>query len=102
MDTKFKIILGVIVVIVIGVVVANAIPSLMNSVADDYPIQEAIEVEGYDVESFNVSSFHETIGDDGIGTIQFKGSFKTATGESYHFDVTFSVPEKTVESITIS
>lgn len=73
MDTKLKIILGVIVVIVIGAAAAYAIPALMNSVADDYPIQEAIEAEGYDVESFSVTSFSEKIEGDGAGTARFEG-----------------------------
>ena len=102
MDTKLKIVLGVIVIVVIGAAVAYAIPALMNSVADDYPIQDAIEAEGYDVESFSVTSFSENIEGDGIGTAHFEGTFKTVSGESHHFDVTFSLPDKTVTSITIS
>ena len=102
MDTKFKIILGVIVIVVIGAAVAYAIPALMNSVADDYPIQDAIEAEGYDVESFSVTSFSENIEGDGTGTAHFEGTFKTVSGESHHFDVTFLLPDKTVTSITIS
>ena len=102
MDTKLKIILGVIVIVVIGAAAAYAIPALMNSVADDYPTQEAIEAEGYDVESFSVTSFSENIEGDGTGTAHFEGTFKTVSGESHHFDVTFSLPDKTVTLITIS